>query len=123
MCLMIFSPPSPPPPHSNRPEGTPGLSGYVNWSLTTFTVDKLLDGDTFPAFSAQELQVYDTAGNILPEAESGGFFSSNDEYGVYLPFVDFECLSQATLNSGRQNNFGDYLLTLNGTSAGGVSGM
>lgn len=68
------------------------LSGYVDWSLANFTLDKLIDGSAFPAFSAHELTLYNSDGN---EIENG-----DDKY-MYVPFVNFDCLqnmSSTTFN-------------------------
>ena len=68
-----------------RPENFDGLSGYVDWSLSSFNVSSLLDGRAFPAFDAQELLLFNGS-NPVPDA------SDNDENFLYLPFVDFACL-------------------------------
>ena len=55
----------------------------MNWSLAPFTVDRLLDGRSFPAFTAHELPLFDVEGNVLPN-------SSNS--ALYLPYVDTDCM-------------------------------
>ena len=64
-----------------------GLSGYANWSTTEFSLDDLLDGDAFPAYSAQSLEYQNPDGSEV-EVISG------DSRGtpLYLPFVNFACL-------------------------------
>ena len=102
------------------------LSGYVDWSLANFTVDKLLDGEAFPAFSAHELQVYDRDGEVI-EVESS-VFSSN--FAVFVPFVDWDCLVNVNVSAlinltaeERVNlvnatiNLEDALMDFNGTNA------
>ena len=73
--LSLFSPP-----------GT-GLNGYIDWSLSNFTLQKLADGMSFPAFSAQELEIYDNDGNVLTRTRDG-----IEQDVLYLPYVDFNCL-------------------------------
>lgn len=106
--------PSPPslPPSSNQ---DPALQGFVDWSLTNFTVNKLLEG-AFPAFSAHELQVYDRAGEILQDDDSS-LFSSN--FAVFVPFVDFECLKMEAMMMG--GNISGFIRPFNETDA--VAGL
>lgn len=91
----------------------------MDWSLTNFTVDKLLDGDAFPAFSAHELQVYDRNGDVIEIGESSLFGGGN--FGVFAPFIDWECVLQTTENATLRNNLMDLLMTFNDTDA--VAGL
>ena len=61
-------------------------SDYLEWSLSSFKVDSLIDGRAFPAFTAHKLLIYDLNGQkILDEL--------GDEL-LYLPYIDFECVSE-----------------------------
>ena len=55
----------------------------MNWSLAPFTVERLLDGRTFPAFTAHELPLFDVEGNVLP---------NTSDSALYLPYVDTDCM-------------------------------
>ena len=63
---------------------TDRASGYVDWSLSSFSVANLLDGLAFPGYASQRLQLYDLEGNRIRN-------DSGTDY-LYLPFVDFDCL-------------------------------
>ena len=63
------------------------LSGYIQWSTSPFALSRLLDGQAFPAYSAQALEMYDDSGNEVT--------NDNGESILYLPFIDFECLYEA----------------------------
>lgn len=98
-------------PFSNQ---DPALKGFVDWSLTNFTVNKLLEG-AFPAFTTHvNLLVYDTMGEVLPEDDSAGFFSSGD-FGVFVPYVDFDCLEAEAVKMGL--DISDRIITINNTAA------
>ena len=62
-----------------------GLSGYVNWSTTSFDILDLFDGDAFPAYSAQKLKSVNEDGSDVTILSGG-------EEALYLPFIDFDCL-------------------------------
>ena len=68
--------------------GVSPLSGFVDWSLTNFTVEKLLDGNSFPAYDFQKLSLFDVDGTEL----TGN--STKDNAVLYLPFVNFTCLAE-----------------------------
>ena len=57
----------------------PRLTGYVEWSLSNFSLNELVDGRAFPAFTAQELPLY--------------IDGDEQEDLLYLPFIDFDCIS------------------------------
>ena len=59
-------------------------SGYVDWSLSSFSVANLLDGLAFPGYDSQRLQLYALDGNRISN-------STGTDY-LYLPFIDFDCL-------------------------------
>ena len=67
------------------------LSGYVNWSLSEFPVEVLLDGNAFPAFTAHELPLYDDNGDEVMGAD--------DSPLLYLPWIDFDCLMEQNIGS------------------------
>ena len=80
-----------------------GFSGYVNWSLTTFTLEKLVDGNTFPAFAAHELQLYDMDGEVITrDPQEGG--RSGEDGVLYLPYINFTCLLE-NLNLNEEDLF------------------
>ena len=56
-------------------------SGYYDWSLSPFKVINLLDGHAFPAYTRQELPVYNLNGSVAGNV-------------LYLPFINFSCLEQ-----------------------------
>ena len=58
----------------------------MNWSLSEFPVSSLVDGEAFPAYSVLDLGLFDADGDKL-QTENGTDY-------IYLPFVDYECLSQ-----------------------------
>lgn len=66
-----------------------GLSGYANWSSTVFDVIDLVDGEAFPAYSAQGLQYVNDDGSDV-RVISGG---NPDDTPLFLPFIDFSCLN------------------------------
>lgn len=71
------------------------LSGFIDWSLTNFTLDKLVDGRTFPAFTAHELQLYNNNGDIIqmpPNLTTNNPPATSDI--LYLPYVNFDCLAE-----------------------------
>lgn len=75
----------------------------MDWTLSDFTVVKLLDGSAFPAFSAQELQLYDINGDIIT--------GRNGSNALYLPYVDFDCLVRMDPNFlGLLQNFSNTVL-------------
>ena len=55
----------------------------MNWSLSPFPVDRLLDGHSFPAFTAHQLPLFDVEGNVLP---------NQSDSALYLPYVDIDCM-------------------------------
>lgn len=63
-----------------------GLSGYANWSTTSFEIGDLVDGSAFPAYSAQELDYENEDGSEVQSNATG------DSTPLYLPFIDFTCL-------------------------------
>ena len=75
----------------------------MNWSLSPFYIDVLLDGEAFPAVSAQQLGLFDNDGNALDEDRGRPYMSANrgDNSSdlLYLPYVDFGCL----INNNMQN--------------------
>ena len=68
-----------------------GLSGYANWSTTSFRIDDLVDGSAFPAYSAQELDYENEDGT---EVQSN---ATRDSTPLYLPFIDFDCLQEENI--------------------------
>ena len=66
-----------------------GLSGYANWSSTSFLVSTLVDGEAFPAFTAQSLEFLSDDGEPV-EIVNG----TRDGVPLYLPFIDMECVIQ-----------------------------
>ena len=62
------------------------LTGYVNWSLSSFTLDKLLDG-AFPTYAALQLDLYNALDEVEPDP------NDEDEDVAYLPFIDFDCMA------------------------------
>ena len=91
---------------SNSSGNVHSLTGYVNWSLAPFTIDRLLDSNSFPAFSAHNLPLYDNESNILPN-------SSNS--ALYLPYVDTDCMVR------KFPEVKDYLFTFENTGIGNES--
>ena len=69
------------------------LSGFLDWSLTNFTIDKLVDGQAFPAFTAHELQIY------LKEGDEK--FEIGNEDVLYLPFINLSCLADRQMQMGK----------------------
>lgn len=67
-----------------RPDSETGINGYVNWSLSPFYIDALLDGEAFPSLSAQRLGLFDLEGNDLMAADGSDL--------LYLPYVDIDCI-------------------------------
>ena len=63
-----------------------GLSGYVEWSQSVFLVSDLLDGEAFPAYNAQSLELLSDDG----EDPSDG---SSSDPPLYLPYINFTCLN------------------------------
>ena len=80
-----------------------GLSGYANWSTTTFNILDLADGDAFPAYSAQQLNSVNDDGTDVKILTAG----SDDV--LYLPFIDFDCL--AANHDDPQYNCTSYSIT------------
>ena len=78
--------------------GSSRASGYVDWSLSTYRVANLLDGEAFPGFTAHSLQLYDSLGNRI---------QSNGNDLLYLPFIDFECLRNR-INSTLLSSIGNF---------------
>ena len=72
----------------------------MDWSLAKFTVNKLLDGRAFPSFRAHELQLYNTAGEILGNDTSDA---------LYLPYINFNCIV------AQDPSFAQYLSGYNDT--------
>lgn len=81
-----------------------GLSGYANWSSTVFEVSDLIDGSAFPAYSAQSLELLNGDGSTASVIR--GDVKDNSP-PLYLPFINFECLT---------NNFGNSNCTVNTTT-------
>ncbi len=61
------------------------LSGYVNWSLSDFPIEDLVDGRAFPAMNAQELVLYDDDGDEVTD---------DGEDLLYLPWINFTCIEE-----------------------------
>ena len=55
----------------------------MDFTLSEFKIINLLDGDAFPGFAAQQLQLYNGQDRVQDD-------NGNDL--LYLPFIDFECL-------------------------------
>jgi hypothetical protein len=74
----------------NDSNSNQGLSGYANWSSTAFEVLDLVDGRAFPAYSAQSLEFLNADGSEVTVIfrEEG-----DDTSPLYLPFINFTCLS------------------------------
>ena len=64
-----------------------GLSGYANWSTTSFLVNALVDGEAFPAYSAQSLEFLSDNGEPVEILNR-----TRDEVALYLPFIDVTCV-------------------------------
>jgi hypothetical protein len=64
-----------------------GLSGYANWSTTSFSVNALVDGEAFPAYSAQSLEFLSDNGEPVEILNR-----TRDEVALYLPFIDVTCV-------------------------------
>ena len=60
-----------------RPEDLTGLQGFVDWSLSPFYIDALLDGEAFPAVSAQQLGLFADNGTALDESSGTPYMSPN----------------------------------------------
>lgn len=65
--------------------------GFVNWATSEFTLQSLLTptfpGDnvtSFPVYTALDLDLYDENNNKV---------MVNGQQQLYLPFIDFDCLS------------------------------
>ena len=65
-----------------------GLSGYANWSSTSFLVSTLVDGEAFPAFTAQSLEYLSDDGEPAEIIMNG----TRGDVALYLPFIDMECI-------------------------------
>ena len=63
-----------------------GLSGYVEWSQSVFLVSDLLDGEAFPAYNAQSLE-------LLSDDGEDPLNGSSSDPPLYLPYIDFTCLN------------------------------
>ena len=68
-----------------------GLSGYANWSTTVYPVDELVDGEAFPAFTAQSLEYVN---------DDGSEITVDSQTPLYLPYINFECLMNSTNCNG-----------------------
>lgn len=68
-----------------------GLSGYANWSTTVYPVDELVDGEAFPAFTAQSLEYVN---------DDGSEITVDSQTPLYLPYINFECLKNSTNCNG-----------------------
>ncbi len=66
------------------------LSGYVNWSLSNFPIEDLVDGRAFPAMNAQELPLYDDDGDEVTNADGDTL--------LYLPWINTDCLEEKLSN-------------------------
>ena len=74
----------------------------MNWSLNPFYIDALLDGEAFPAVSAQQLSLFSGSdslneGNGRPYMSANG--GDNSSNLLYLPYVEMGCL----INNDMQN--------------------
>jgi len=74
------------------------LAGFVNWTYGSFPVHTLLDG-SFPAFSSQQLPLYN--GDEMIQEDGENF--------LYLPFIDFQCLSNESGISLPLRNFSNII--------------
>jgi len=81
-----------------RPDSETGINGYVNWSLSPFYIDALLDGEAFPSVSAQRLGLFDLEGNDLMAADGSDL--------LYLPYVDIPCLVRMNVSEDYTNDNG-----------------
>ena len=77
-------------------DGDSRASGYVDFSLSPFQIANLLDGLAFPGPAAQQLQLYGVDGERITDPNSG------DDL-LYLPFINFTCLSEELRSSGFAN--------------------
>ena len=95
---------------------THDLSGYIQWSVSPFPVNSLLDGQAFPAYSTHALVMYDDNGNKIANA--------NGKPILYLPFIDFECLYDAVTSnvSNSATLFSNYSDPLTGENKFGFTG-
>jgi len=84
-----------------RPDNQPGIRGYVNWSLSPFYIDALLDGEAFPSVSAQRLGLFDLNGDPVPTDDP-----EDTSDLLFLPYVNITCLTEMgvldTYTSGGQ---------------------
>ena len=71
-----------------------GLSGYANWSTTSFSVNVLVDGEAFPAYTAQSLEYFSDDGELAEIVAN----NANGNTALYLPFIDIQCVMNSTLN-------------------------
>ena len=76
-----------------------GLSGYANWSTTSFSVNVLVDGEAFPAYTAQSLEYFSDNGEPAEIVANG----QNGDTALYLPFIDIQCVEDRNPNCSLKN--------------------
>ena len=76
-----------------------GLSGYANWSTTSFSVGVLVDGEAFPAFSAQSLELVNDDGSEISGTP------------LYLPYINFSCIIEYSNNCSFADEIGYFNVT------------
>ena len=109
-----------------RPENLMGIQGYVNWSLNPFYIDALLDGEAFPAVSAQQLSLFNNDGDSLNEGDGRPYMSpnggDNSSNLLYLPYINFTCLleNDVSLSYVENGNTRARFFTVNVTIEGNV---
>ena len=87
-----------------RPENLTGIRGYVDWSLSPFYIDALLDGEAFPSVSAQRLAIFNINGTALQANDT-----NDDSDLLYLPYVNISCLREMGVLPTYTNNDGQTL--------------
>lgn len=87
-----------------RPDSETGINGYVNWSLSPFYIDALLDGEAFPSVSAQRLAIFSIDGTTLQADDP-----NDDSDLLYLPYVNITCLQEMGVLNMYTNNDGQTL--------------
>jgi hypothetical protein len=75
----------------NEEAARQGLSGYANWSTTSYEVDVLVDGSAFPAFTAQSLKFVNDDGSAVEVVDGPG---GDGNLPLYLPFINFTCIEE-----------------------------
>ena len=98
----------------------------MDWSLSPFYIDALLDGEAFPAVSAQQLGLFADNGTALDESSGTPYMSpnggDNSSNLLYLPYINFTCLLErdVSLSYTEGTNTRATFFTVNVTIEGNV---